>query len=383
VDCHYLHLQQVFLVNQTKRNENCCNRLNSTHVFLFCRRFNNQILKEQFINTKTDKIIQIDFLKGYSILTIVIYHLGQATHLPSLVAQLIDFGGTGIHTFIFTSGFGLYLSHLKKPLVFPQFLKKRATKIYTPYIIVVILSAILSLLIPIYDNSLYALLGHVFLYKMFDDTIIGSYGYQLWFISTIIQFYLIFPALVQLKKLLTDRFFIATGILITICWALIIYFAGVSEMRVWGSFFLQYVWEFMLGMVCAERFYRNGYGFWKQKKAVLIVIALVGLCLYGLMALRLGPKGRIFNDFPALFGYTALALLIFSLHINWVNRFILFTSKISYPLFLIHILVLRLIQITCEYFLFSFSWAVSIITLLFCYLAAFLLFKIFKQTKLM
>jgi len=304
-------------------------------------------------------------------------------HLPSVIAQLINFGGTGIHTFIFTSGFGLYLSHLKKPLVYQQFLKKRATKIYTPYIIVVILSAVLSIFIPIYDNSLYALLGHVFLYKMFDDTIIGSYGYQLWFISTIIQFYLIFPALVQLKKLLTDRFFIATGILITICWALIIYFAGVSEMRVWGSFFLQYVWEFMLGMVCAERFYRNGYGFWKQKKAVLIVIALVGLCLYGLMALRLGPKGRIFNDFPALFGYTALALLIFSLHINWVNRFILFTSKISYPLFLIHILVLRLIQITCEYFLFSFSWAVSIITLLFCYLAAFLLFKIFKQTKLM
>src|SRR3954447_25102936 len=68
-------------------------------------------------------------------------------------------------------------------------------------------------------------------------------------------------------------------------------------------------------------------------KAVLIVIALVGLSLYGLMALRLGPEGRTFNDFPALFGYTALALLIFDLHINWVNQLILFTSKISYPLF--------------------------------------------------
>ena len=301
---------------------------------------------------------------------------------PSLLTQLINFGGTGIHTFIFTSGFGLYLSHLKKPLSYQQFLRKRVTKIYTPYIIVVVLSAVLSLFIPVYDNSLYAFLGHVFLYKMFDDDIIGSYGYQLWFISTIIQFYLVFPLLVQLKRLLKENYFIAIGILITICWGIIIYNNNLSETRVWDSFFLQYIWEFMLGMVCAERFFKNEYAFWNQKKTVLTLIALGGLCLYSLMALKFGALGRTFNDFPALFGYMALALLIFSFHIVWIDRSILFTAKISYPLFLIHILVLRLIQVTCQHYSVSFYWPAAIITLLLCYLAAILLYKIFKKVSI-
>jgi len=303
--------------------------------------------------------------------------------LPSVIAQIINFGGTGIHAFIFTSGFGLYLSHLKKPLGYQQFLKKRTTKIYTPYIIVVILSAVLSLFIPIYDNSLYAFLGHVFLYKMFDDTIIGSYGYQLWFISTIIQFYLIFPLLVQLKRLLNETYFVMAGILITICWSMIIYHNGVSELRVWGSFFLQYIWEFMLGMVCAERFVNYGYAFWNQKKTILVIMALVGLTLYSIMALNLGAMGRTFNDFPALFGYMALALLIFDLHVEWINRLILFTAKISYPLFLIHILVLRLVQITHKYYGISFGWLASMITLLLCYLSAILLYKILRHFSLL
>ena len=145
------------------------------------------------VNTvPNQKITAIDFLKGYSILTIVIFHLGQALKLPTLMAQLINFGGTGVHTFIFVSGFGLYLSHLRKPLSYKVFLRKRFTKIYLPYIVVVAFSALVSLFIPVYNNSLYAFLGHVFLFKMFDEAIIGSYGYQFWFISTIIQLYLLF-----------------------------------------------------------------------------------------------------------------------------------------------------------------------------------------------
>jgi peptidoglycan/LPS O-acetylase OafA/YrhL len=71
------------------------------------------------------KIEVIDFLKGYSMLSIVIYHIGQELNLPGAVAKMINFGGTGVHTFIFVSGFGLYLSHLRRPLSFVLFLRKR------------------------------------------------------------------------------------------------------------------------------------------------------------------------------------------------------------------------------------------------------------------
>lgn len=318
-------------------------------------------------------------MKGYSILTIVIFHLGQAMQLPTLMTQLINFGGTGVHAFIFVSGFGLYLSHLRKPLSYQQFLKKRFTKIYVPYIIIVALSALVALFIPVYDNSLYAFWGHVFLYKMFDESIIGSYGYQFWFISTIIQLYLVFPLIIGVKKKMNDAAFILIGVLITICWGLFIFFINKSEFRIWGSCFFQFIWEFMLGMVCAERFYKTGYAFWNQKKITLALVACAGLCLYCLMALKMGVVGHVFNDIPALLGYTALGLLIFNFRAALINNFILFTSKISYPLFLIHILVLRLVQLTYQNLGLPFTWLAAIITLLFCYLAAIVLDKSFKK----
>lgn len=336
--------------------------------------------KEATIKTTTNKkITAIDFLKGYSILAIVVFHLGQIMNPSPTLASLINFGGTGVHAFIFISGFGLFLSHLAKPLSYKNFLKKRFTKIYIPYILIVALSALISLFIPVYDNSLYAFLGHVFLYKMFDERIIGSYGYQFWFVSTIIQFYLIFPLLVQLKKRIKESYFVIAGFLISICWAIFIYNAGIGEMRIWGSFFLQFIWEFMLGMVCAERFYRKGFAFWEQKLTILAFIAAIGIGLYSLMAIKLGVVGHIFNDIPAFFGFTAFGLFIFHLRAAWINRVILFTASVSYPLFLIHFLVLLLVVEACQYYGLAFSLPAAALTLLLCYLAAVLLSRLFRR----
>lgn len=64
------------------------------------------------------------------------------------------------------SGFGLYLSYLNKPLTYSQFLKRRFLKVYLPYIIIILVSA----LIPFYNTSsdkLLQILSHIFLFKMF------------------------------------------------------------------------------------------------------------------------------------------------------------------------------------------------------------------------
>ena len=70
------------------------------------------------------KIEVIDFIKGYSILSIVLFHYCQGIKLPFLLSKAINFGGTGIHTFLFASGFGLYLSHLRQPLGYARFFKE-------------------------------------------------------------------------------------------------------------------------------------------------------------------------------------------------------------------------------------------------------------------
>jgi len=283
----------------------------------------------------------IDFLKGYSIFTIVMFHYLQFLQLPDPYSELISFGGTGIHLFILLSGFGLYYSYINKPLSYITFLKRRFSKIYVPYIFIVLLSALISIFIPVYKNSLYALGGHVFLYKMFDNSIMGSYGYPLWFISMILQFYLSFHIIIWLKSKFKNKLFLISSVLISLSWALIVYLTDNESVRVWNSFFLQYYWEFALGIIIAERIVK------KQKltdkkinQFLLLVIALVNCALYGFLALEGGSWGKLFNDFFALIAYSLLAVFIFNLNIKLLNKIFLFIGSISLSVYLLHILVL-------------------------------------------
>jgi len=326
-----------------------------------------------------NKIEVINFIKGYSILSIVLFHYCQGIGVSPMFSRAINFGGTGIHTFLFASGFGLYLSYLQRPLPYRDFLKKRFTKIYIPYIFVVTVTALISLLIPLYENSWNNYFSHVFMYKMFSDQLIGSYGYQLWFISTIIQFYLLFFLIVSMWRWFPGRSFLALGLLISWGWAALVLLLHKEEFRNWNSFFLIYLWEFILGMYCAERYLNNGYAFWKISKTRLFAIAVAGLTIYSLMAIQFGRPGKIFNDLPGLFGYGALCLLIYSLHIKLFNRFILFTSTISYSIFLIHFLVLNLAQAAFRALDISWSWVMLIPCIILCYAVAIPLQKFFDR----
>ncbi|HMQ48927.1 MAG TPA: acyltransferase [Saprospiraceae bacterium] len=366
----------------------------------------------------------IDYLKGFSMLTIVVFHYWFQTPLPSPIDRLIYFGGTGIHLFIFLSGFGLYASHLRQPLSYTNFLQKRLTKIYLPYIIVVLLSAGIAWFLPIFDFSWYALFGHIFLYKMFDNDIMVSYGYHFWFISMILQFYLVFHILVWIKKRWRDGVFLVFCLLLSLAWAGLVVYLGKQEWRSWNSFFLQYLWEFALGMLVAGEV--SGFKIattkaWfqdSQAEGVVseapnqlshsttrtptsshpyilqlirpflpvsseasnepspapwsyLLIGVAGCALYGALALKGGSIGKMFNDIPALFGYTAIALFVYYLRLKPLNRFLIFTGKISYALFLVHILVFLLLLYVFGQNVPSATLPVQIAALVLSYLAAY------------
>ena len=126
-------------------------------------------------------------------------HLVQSYPLPGLLQKATSFGGAGVHVFILCSGFGLYLSSLYKPLAYGQFLKRRFSKVYIPYLIVVIISALYFGLVCGQD-VLNSLLGSVFLFKRFVPSLECAFGGQMWFVSTIIQFYLFWPLIVKLFR---------------------------------------------------------------------------------------------------------------------------------------------------------------------------------------
>lgn len=143
------------------------------------------------------KLEVVNFLRGFSIFAIVLMHLVQSYNLPSILMKASSLGGAGVHVFILCSGFGLYLSNTFKKLSYFQFLKRRFSKVYIPYIIVVLISA-LYYGICCNQNVLMPLLGSVFLFKMFVPSLEAAFGIQMWFISTIIQFYIFFPLIVRL-----------------------------------------------------------------------------------------------------------------------------------------------------------------------------------------
>lgn len=80
------------------------------------------------------KIEIIDYLRGFSIFTIVLMHLIQSYPIPQIIRTASSFGGAGVHVFILCSGFGLYLSHFKQATIIHKFSKKKIYKsIYSLY----------------------------------------------------------------------------------------------------------------------------------------------------------------------------------------------------------------------------------------------------------
>lgn len=283
-----------------------------------------------------------NFLRGFSIFTIVLMHLVQNyfPDLPPLLYQAAALGGTGAHVFIFCSGFGLYRSRLRRPLTVGQFMFRRLGKVYLPYLPVVLASACVPALCAGVDR-VGAVAAHVLLYKMFVPRYIESLGMQFWFVSTIIQLYLLFLPLCRLRERLGVRGLMLIGIGVSAAWWIILAATGLYVERVWNSFCAQFLWEFVLGMAAAEYLHRGGTV--RLRRRWLGAAAVIGLGLQAGIALLGGYPLRLFNDVPGLFGYGALALLLYSFGADWFRSIFRGLSTISYPWYLMHILVFTLV----------------------------------------
>ena len=74
------------------------------------------------------------------------------------------------------------------------------------------------------------------------------------------------------------------------------------------------------------------------KFSILMVAMIVGLGLTGVTGF-VGGYWLSYNDISSLIGYMSMALIVYKLSINWVNRFFQYTNKVSYEWYLIHILI--------------------------------------------
>lgn len=121
---------------------------------------------------------------------------------------------------------------------------------------------------------------------------------------------------------------------ISILWWIFCYVIGIGHIRIWGSFCLQYIWEFSLGFIVAEAFYKGKT--YRIKNHCLLLCAIVGIALQAGLAL-FSDALKVFNDIPAFIGYTSLALLFANIPV--VKKLCIQLSVFSYEYFLIHILI--------------------------------------------
>ncbi len=284
----------------------------------------------------------ITFMKGISISAIVLYHMiAMYLEIPTIVKKASCFGGAGVHMFFICSGFGLALSYFNKPLNFFEFLKRRFLKIYVPYVIVIVVSFLMPYMYEGNDR-LIAFLSHIFLFKMFIPQYESSFGTQFWFVSTIIQFYFIFNILMKIWNKIGNKILIATCF-ISILWASFTVFAGISNERIWSSFFLQYLWEFCLG-ICLADIYRNNKYTYDQDKHLgrMGVITVVSLIIFIMMSFS-GGFLKNFNDLFSVLSFGGVSLLLY--RIEKLKKIFVKISYFSYELYLLHILIFETIFI--------------------------------------
>ncbi|MCR5087955.1 MAG: acyltransferase [Oscillospiraceae bacterium] len=284
------------------------------------------------------KYEEVAFLRGFAMLSVVLMHLLQVWvsegDLPGWLRLAASLGGTGGHVFIICSGFGLYLSWMRRPLKYGEFLRKRFVKIYLPYIAVVFVEYVLYF-DGFASERTKALLSHIFLYKMFIDRYNITFGLQFWFISTIFQFYFLFIPLCRLLQKLSRRYFFLLCLGISAAWWVFTEVTGLAYYRVWSSFCLQYLWEFALGMLLAEHLGRG-----QSLRTEAWLLPAVMICGLGLQALsvKLGGWAAVFNDVPGTLGYTALALQLYQYGKRVIRPVGLWLNTVSYEWYLTHVL---------------------------------------------
>lgn len=283
------------------------------------------------------KLDVVNFLRGYSISTIVIMHLVGMLGISGIWEKAAAFGGAGVHVFILCSGFGLYLSYLRKPLGYIAFLKKRFTRIYMPMAVLCVATAVWMACMG--REWFIPLWGNLLLFKMFVPELESSMGGQMWFVSTIIQFYLAWPLIV---KLFNIRGGVKLALIISLLWSTIVGLLGFAEERVWNSFFLQYLWEFCLGMKMAEIYHDNPKALEVPRWKYLLTLCVAGVGLTGIMGFA-GWPWKLYNDIPSLMGYMSLALIIYKVGIKPLNRLLEWTNRFSYEWYLVHMLVFDII----------------------------------------
>lgn len=310
----------------------------------------------------------IDALRLISILAVVLIHTTTRTleisHYDLINHQFTLFlnqaARFAVPLFFLISGFVLTLSYT--PGSYLTYLKKRLSKVLIPYVF-------------------WSFIYYFFIYKNHSDSFLkalltGSASWQLYFIPSLLIFYLIFPVLFRFYRLLTTHLLIS--LLLFIAEVLILnydYQRHNSSIAYPLEVFLFNYFVFLFGTFAAKQM---PYIASKRSRILLVLIPPTIFMSYFVFHEGLTNYYKTWNYIyfysqwrPSILIYTLLIFIFLYSILSRVihnSSYIIQLSKLSFLVFFIHIIVLEALSKYLLNYNILFFISVTVISFLIAYL---------------
>ena len=256
-----------------------------------------------------------DCLKGLCVLVVVLHHVSLL--MPT--TTLYCFGYLAVTIFLFLSGYGLTVSYLNKNDYLDNFFSRRLTRIYIPFVVLNVIGIGLTSL-----NTKLSATDMIFYFlgiKLIDGT--------LWFIQTIIIFYIMFYIAFKFMSRNIAAHFL---VLVSFIYLIVCYKIGL------GIWVYNTAFCFPLGVYIAL-YYKK---FVKLiKNNYILAFLLSGTCF----AITFIFGNFIYSDFQTIFSLISSVclvffVLVFLLKVQIASKLLRVIGNISCEIYLIHMKVL-------------------------------------------
>lgn len=332
-----------------------------------------------------------DYLRTLAILAVVFIHTTTKTlevgrydvhHLwwALFLNQTLRFA---VPLFFLISGFLLELNY-KEKFSFFTFFRKRFAKVLIPYLFWSIFYSFFIFHLPLDVKFLYSLL-------------VGDASYQLYFIPTLMIFYLIFPVFHQLRSFLFNKYILSPLIFLELgLLAYDYYFHFVYPITPIRTAVLNYI-PFLLGMWASHHKESLSNTIHKYKKALFLLVAFLGIgVFYESYTYFLSTRkiDAIYSQYrPLVLLYTlCLSGFLYVVFEGYTKHkhFFMLLSRLSFFVFFIHVAILYLYWYTLGVYVVNIThqsilqqlWYDPLVFLLVAGVSFFIAFLLSKKLRL-
>ncbi len=264
-------------------------------------------------------------LKGFAILTIIFSHIGFFLYSDQkFLYPFSILAGVGVNLFLFLSGFGLTVSHLKSPLSPFIFYKKRLSKIFIPVWVVITIFLLADFFWLARNYPLMEIIkNYLGLFTTANPNF--SLNSPLWYFTLILFYYLIFPWIFFKKAP-----WISPVLILIISLILIRLPLPVSADNL--ALYKLHLWAFPLGMLFGLVIQHIKFKLNKFLKLLILTIAVV-IFLYTSVNSGVGGNPKIEQAISLI--TTLTLVIIFSLS-RFNFKLLSIFGIYSYEIYLLH-----------------------------------------------